>query len=80
VAVRLREMSSVRDAPPLDISRMIGALEERLGIAYAPIQKKALQTAAACQVMVVTGGPGTGKTTLIGPYWRSMRSWASGPP
>ncbi|GGH85717.1 exodeoxyribonuclease V alpha subunit [Pullulanibacillus pueri] len=43
----------------------LGALEERLNIQYAPSQKEAIQTAIHSPIMLLTGGPGTGKTTVI---------------
>ncbi|EIJ78984.1 helicase, RecD/TraA family protein [Bacillus methanolicus PB1] len=43
----------------------LGKLEERLGVQYAPTQKEAIQTALMSPMMILTGGPGTGKTTVI---------------
>ncbi|WP_236838737.1 ATP-dependent RecD-like DNA helicase [Caldalkalibacillus salinus] len=43
----------------------LGELEERLGIEYAPTQREAIERALHSQVMILTGGPGTGKTTVI---------------
>lgn len=40
-------------------------VQEELGIQLADKQIEALRTALASQVMIITGGPGTGKTTLI---------------
>ena len=40
-------------------------VEQELGISFAGQQTEALKTALGSQVMVITGGPGTGKTTLI---------------
>ncbi|MDD4159626.1 MAG: ATP-dependent RecD-like DNA helicase [Synergistaceae bacterium] len=40
-------------------------VQEELGISFAEQQTEALKTALKSQVMVITGGPGTGKTTLI---------------
>ena len=40
-------------------------VEEELEIEFAEQQKEALRTAISSQVMIITGGPGTGKTTLI---------------
>lgn len=37
----------------------------KMPIALAPEQAEAVRTAAKCKVMVLTGGPGTGKTTII---------------
>ena len=36
-----------------------------LGIEYAQNQKKALEKVANNKVCIITGGPGTGKTTLV---------------
>lgn len=43
----------------------LGELEERLNIQYAPSQREAIQQAIASPVTLLTGGPGTGKTTVI---------------
>ncbi len=43
----------------------LGSLEERLGIQYAPSQKEAIRAALTSPLMILTGGPGTGKTTVI---------------
>lgn len=48
-----------------DSVRMIESSEAKSGITYAPMQKKALTQAMADGVMILTGGPGTGKTTII---------------
>lgn len=39
------------------------SLEEVAGISFDSIQRKAIETAVNAKVMVLTGGPGTGKTT-----------------
>ncbi|OEH85051.1 recombinase RecD [Desulfuribacillus stibiiarsenatis] len=41
----------------------IGLIEKEQEIAYDDIQKQAIQTAVQSKFMVLTGGPGTGKTT-----------------
>ncbi|MDQ0339543.1 exodeoxyribonuclease V alpha subunit [Caldalkalibacillus uzonensis] len=43
----------------------LGELEERLGIQYAESQKQAIEQALHSSLMILTGGPGTGKTTVI---------------
>jgi exodeoxyribonuclease V alpha subunit len=48
---------------PLDA--MIADIESRDGIDYAPEQREAVKSTLAHGVSVVTGGPGTGKTTVI---------------
>jgi len=48
-----------------EIDKAIGWSEEKLGISLAQSQKEALKQALVSKVMVITGGPGVGKTTLI---------------
>lgn len=48
-----------------DIPSLIAALERQTGLHYAPQQRQTLELALKHQVLVITGGPGTGKTTSI---------------
>ncbi len=48
-----------------DIDRFIDNEESRSGIHYAALQKRAISDALRYGVMVLTGGPGTGKTTVV---------------
>ncbi|MCP4202819.1 MAG: ATP-dependent RecD-like DNA helicase [bacterium] len=53
---------------PAVVSSLDGALEwwrKRQGLDLAPAQESALRQALSQKVMVLTGGPGTGKTTLL---------------
>ena len=49
----------------VDIPALIARIEKRQGIEYAPLQRQTLQLALENQLVVITGGPGTGKTTSI---------------
>ncbi|MGE6259509.1 SF1B family DNA helicase RecD2 [Heyndrickxia sporothermodurans] len=51
--------------PESEFLLALGALEERIGVQYASSQKEAIQTALMSPMMILTGGPGTGKTTVI---------------
>ena len=51
--------------PKDEIRRAIGDIEEVNGVTYAPTQVEAIETALNEAVMILTGGPGTGKTTVI---------------
>ena len=51
--------------PESEFLLALGSLEERLGVQYAPTQKEAIQTALMSSMLILTGGPGTGKTTVI---------------
>lgn len=50
---------------PDDIDRFILRIEEDESIAYEAMQRKAIYSAVNSGVMLLTGGPGTGKTTII---------------
>ncbi|MFK2824461.1 ATP-dependent RecD-like DNA helicase [Bacillus sp. B190/17] len=63
---RLLEQTEYEDQfPESEFLLALGKLEERIGVQYAPSQKEAIQTALMSPVMLLTGGPGTGKTTVI---------------
>lgn len=49
----------------INIPALIDTLQKQLGIEYAPLQRKTLELALKNQIIVITGGPGTGKTTSI---------------
>lgn len=51
--------------PVSEIRKAIGEAEERLGVSYAETQVAAIEKALHSPVMILTGGPGTGKTTVI---------------
>ena len=65
VAFRLAEMAAHELLPPAGLDGLIGRIEAEQGITYAPQQRQAVDLAARSQVMLLTGGPGTGKTTSI---------------
>jgi exodeoxyribonuclease V alpha subunit len=48
-----------------DVQEEIGKIERTTGIAYSERQKKALSHATKHKIIVITGGPGTGKTMSI---------------
>ncbi|MBQ8174800.1 MAG: ATP-dependent RecD-like DNA helicase [Clostridia bacterium] len=48
-----------------DVERMIGMVEAEQGIRYAEQQRHAIHAAMTGGVLIVTGGPGTGKTTVV---------------
>ena len=66
IADRLRSLA--RGTPPwprIDAGKAIPWVEGRTGLALAESQKEALRLALASKVLVITGGPGVGKTTLV---------------
>lgn len=65
VSFRLAEMSSTELVPPPNFDQLIEAIQKEQGIDYAPQQEEAIRLAASRQVILLTGGPGTGKTTSL---------------
>lgn len=65
IAARLGELVTFPTEPPKTLESDIRALEIAQGFAYAPLQREAIRTALSSRVMVLTGGPGTGKTTTV---------------
>lgn len=65
VAGRLQMLKRTLPEGERNLEKEIKALEKQLGIQYAQLQKKAIERAVNCPVFVLTGGPGTGKTTTL---------------
>ena len=65
VAMRLGEMCGAEITPPQGLDKLIGAIQREQGIQYAQQQRRAVELAASRQAMLLTGGPGTGKTTSL---------------
>lgn len=51
--------------PRIDFNKAVAWCEGRTGKTLAPSQREALQTVLANRIVVITGGPGVGKTTLV---------------
>ncbi len=58
-------LSAPHPCPKVDLPRAMAWVESKTGIQLAPAQRRALGTAVRSKVMVITGGPGVGKTTLV---------------
>lgn len=65
VAFRLEEMSAAELEPPRNLDQLLRDIQREQGITYAPQQEQAVRLAASRQVILLTGGPGTGKTTSL---------------
>ena len=51
-----------------ELDKNIQILELTQGFAYAPLQREAIRKAMTENCLVLTGGPGTGKTTTVTPF------------
>lgn len=64
-ANRIKSMCRAKAERKVDITSIISHLEAANDIEYAPMQREAIALAARNRVLVITGGPGTGKTTIL---------------
>ena len=64
-AERIRDMASKKIKPVKDVDKLIAQIESEQSVKYADLQRHSLRIAAQSQIMVLTGGPGTGKTTTV---------------
>lgn len=64
-AERLKSMAGLKTKSSANIERLITKLENLYDISYAPLQKQSIELALNNRILVITGGPGTGKTTIL---------------
>ncbi len=64
-ANRIKSMCRAKAERKVDITSIVLRLEAANDIEYAPMQREAIALAAQNRVLVITGGPGTGKTTIL---------------
>ncbi|GAA4488308.1 SF1B family DNA helicase RecD2 [Gluconacetobacter asukensis] len=66
IAERLRACAVGRPPwPEIDADKAMTWVETKTGLALAPSQQGAVRLALHSKVLVITGGPGVGKTTLV---------------
>ena len=62
---RLQEFAALHLPEPAGLSKMIRKAAKESDVAYSEEQEQAIRQAAATGVLLITGGPGTGKTTIL---------------
>ena len=65
VAERIAQMVQMPVQTPRKLDALLDDIQHLQGISYAPQQRSAVETAATCRILLLTGGPGTGKTTTV---------------
>ncbi|MEG0640784.1 MAG: ATP-dependent RecD-like DNA helicase [Clostridia bacterium] len=66
IAMRLSQLMQARPYKRVHgLDQRIEEYESELGVAFSQVQKQAIVSAVEEGVLVITGGPGTGKTTII---------------
>ncbi len=62
----IHRLSAVPCSPPdLDLGAAITETEEEQGLRFSAVQKEAIRRSFGDKLLVITGGPGTGKTTIV---------------
>ena len=73
IADRLRRLlSGALPWPEIDAEKALPWIENRTGLALAVSQAEAIRLALRCKVLVITGGPGVGKTTIVNSILRIL--------
>ena len=62
---RLLKFAKHEFPAPRGLERLLQEVEAESGVSYSEQQRDAIRQAAISQVLLITGGPGTGKTTIL---------------
>ena len=73
-AQRLQVMLEVPPKAIVDVDASVSQIEKESGITYAQEQKQAIRLALQNGLLLLTGGPGTGKTTTLNAVIRILKS------
>ena len=74
IAARINMIMSFPIPPAQDLESKIKEVEESQGFEYAELQKTAIRTALQAGMLILTGGPGTGKTTTLNGIIKILKS------
>ena len=74
LARRFTDMVRGRASLPVNLARTVADIEAAQSIEYAELQRKAITGALSEGMLVLTGGPGTGKTTTLNAIIKILQS------
>lgn len=64
-ALRLLQGANETFPEPKNMNSLMAQVERETGVHYTSSQRQAIRAAASSGVLLITGGPGTGKTTIL---------------
>ena len=64
-AARLLDFGNHSFPAPANLDTLVRAAAQSSGLRYSPAQEEAIREAATTGALLITGGPGTGKTTIL---------------
>ena len=64
-AARLLDFGNHSFPAPANLDSLVRAAAQSSGLRYSPAQEEAIREAATTGALLITGGPGTGKTTIL---------------
>jgi exodeoxyribonuclease V alpha subunit len=66
IAAKFKQLATAETLyPAIEFEKAVAWCEQRTGKTLAPSQREALKTVLSNRVVIITGGPGVGKTTLV---------------
>ena len=74
ISDRIKVMLHSPPPAAIDIKRSVARIEKELQIKFGELQYKAIEAAVTRGVLILTGGPGTGKTTTLNAIIRLMET------
>ncbi len=67
-------MKGEHPCPPIQVDKAIAWVQQQVRLELAPAQQGAIREAVSHKVMIITGGPGVGKTTLVNSILKIFRA------
>jgi exodeoxyribonuclease V alpha subunit len=74
VAHKLLDINNYNHKIPYNITKSIEDIEIENNVKYNNLQREAIRTALTNNIMILTGGPGTGKTTVLSGIIEMLKS------
>ncbi len=65
ISRRLLDSASTHFPTPKNLDKLMKSVAKESGIAYSEQQEQAIRAATTSGILLITGGPGTGKTTIL---------------